>query len=90
MAWKSPRSCTMGVDTGKELHVVISRRLDPKGTATKREVVWIGTAQGYEELDDFMKRFRVVTPVDFRRSEDQLMQRKPVCLLQFLKRVHEK
>src|SRR3989441_8069595 len=38
---RSPRPCTMGVDTGKELHVVISRRDDPKGAGPKREVVWI-------------------------------------------------
>ena len=56
---RSPRSCTMGCDTGRELHVVISRRQDPSGNTTKREVVWIGTAQGYEELDDLMTRFQV-------------------------------
>jgi phage terminase large subunit GpA len=56
---RSPRSCTMGVDTGKELHVVISRRHDPRGEGPKREVVWIGTAQSYEELDDLIKRFQV-------------------------------
>jgi hypothetical protein len=55
----SDRSCTMGVDTGKELHVVISRRRDGKGDDPKREVVWIGTAQSYEELDDLLKRFQV-------------------------------
>jgi hypothetical protein len=56
---RSPRSCTMGVDTGKELHVVISRRRDGKGEGGKREVVWIGTAQSYEELDDLIKRFQI-------------------------------
>jgi hypothetical protein len=56
---RSDRSCTMGVDTGKELHVVISRRQDPKGKTRKREVVWIGAAQNFEELDDLMKRFQV-------------------------------
>jgi hypothetical protein len=55
---RSPRSCTMGVDTGKELHVVISRRRE-KGEKPNREIVWIGTAQSYEELDDLMKRFQV-------------------------------
>jgi hypothetical protein len=55
----SPRSCTMGVDTGRELHVVISRRKDPKGEDPKREVVYIGTAEGYEALDDLMARFQV-------------------------------
>ncbi len=56
---RSPRSSTMGVDTGRELHVVISRRLDRKGSDPKREVIWIGTAQSYEELDEIMKRFDV-------------------------------
>jgi hypothetical protein len=55
----SPRACTAGIDTGKELHAVISRRKDPRGSDPKREVVWIGTAQSYEELDDLMKRFAV-------------------------------
>jgi hypothetical protein len=56
---RSDRSCTMGVDTGRELHVVISRRHDPRGEGPKREVIWIGNAQSYEELDDLMKRFEV-------------------------------
>jgi hypothetical protein len=55
----SERSCTMGIDTGKELHVVISRRIDPKGEEPKREIIWIGTAQSYDELDSFMERFKV-------------------------------
>jgi hypothetical protein len=55
----SDRSCTMGVDTGRELHVVVSRRRDPKGEDIKREVIWIGTAQGYDELDSLMERFKV-------------------------------
>ncbi len=60
---RSPRSCTMGVDTGRELHVVISRCHDPKGEETKREVVWIGAAQSYEELDAMMDRYDVSTCV---------------------------
>ncbi len=56
---RSARSCTMGVDTGKELHVVISRRLDPSGKTTKREIVWLGTVQAYEELDSLMERFQI-------------------------------
>jgi hypothetical protein len=55
----SDRGCTMGIDTGKELHVVISRRLDPKGEKIEREVVYIGAVQSYEELDSLMKRFKV-------------------------------
>jgi hypothetical protein len=56
---RSDRSCTMGVDTGRELHVVVSRRRDPKGKEVTREIIYIGTAQSYEELDDLMKRFEV-------------------------------
>jgi hypothetical protein len=56
---RSDRSCTMGVDTGKELHVVVSRRWDPSGKDPKREVIWIGTAHSYEELDSLVERFQV-------------------------------
>ena len=56
---ESDRSCTMGVDVGKEHHVVVSRRRDPKGQDRKREVIWIGTAQNFEELDVLMKRYKV-------------------------------
>jgi len=49
----------MGVDTGRELHVVVSRRLKPSGEDLRREVVWIGTVQSYEELDSLVERFRV-------------------------------
>ena len=56
---RSDRSCTMGVDTGRELHVVISRRKDPSGGEVKREIILIGAAQSYEELDSYIKRLRV-------------------------------
>jgi hypothetical protein len=56
---RSDRSCTMGVDTGRELHVVVSRSIKKDQDGPKREVVYIGTAQSYEELDDLMSRFRV-------------------------------
>jgi hypothetical protein len=56
---RSDRSCTMGVDTGKELHVVVSRRWDPTGKDPRREVIWIGTAHSYEELDSLVERFQV-------------------------------
>jgi hypothetical protein len=53
--------CTMGVDTGTDLHVVISRFVqDGKGL---REVVYIGTRQHYSDLDELMKRYRVSTCV---------------------------
>lgn len=56
---QSDRSCTMGVDTGRELHVVVSRSIKAEEDGPKREVVYIGTAQSYEDLDSLMKRFRV-------------------------------
>ena len=48
--------CTMGVDTGRQMHVVISRKI--KDTK-KREVVYLGAHNSFEELDDLMKRFGV-------------------------------
>jgi hypothetical protein len=56
---RSDRSCTMGVDTGKTLHVVISRRKDPRGESIAREIVFIGAVQAYEELDSLVERFKV-------------------------------
>ena len=55
---ESVSSCTMGVDTGRELHVVISRRHKGEGEA-KREIVWIGVVHSYDELDELMKRYQV-------------------------------
>jgi hypothetical protein len=55
----SVQECTMGVDTGRELHVVVSRRRSPRGKDLTREVIWIGTVQSYEELDGFMKRYKI-------------------------------
>src|SRR5258705_12532770 len=48
---RSDRACTMGVDTGKELHVVVSRRRDADGGDVKREPIWIGAVQAYDEID---------------------------------------
>ncbi len=50
--------CSMGVDTGRELHVVISRFV-PDGNGN-RQVVYIGVHHEYPELDELMKRFRVM------------------------------
>ena len=47
----------MGVDTGKELHVVISRYV--KDGDGQREVIYIGTRQAYSELDELMEKFNV-------------------------------
>ena len=46
----------MGVDTGKDLHVVISRWL---GDNKVREVVYLGTRQHYGELDELIRRYNV-------------------------------
>ena len=53
----SERPCTMGVDTGRELHVVISR-FRP-GACGERQVVYLGVHHAYSELDELMKRFSV-------------------------------
>ena len=47
----------MGVDVGKDLHVVISRRVE--GQKDLRHVVYLGVQQSYAELVDLMKRFSV-------------------------------
>ncbi len=51
----------MGVDTGKDLHVVISHFM--KDSYEKRQVLYIGTRQAYSELDELMERFNVGTCV---------------------------
>jgi hypothetical protein len=57
----SREPCSMGVDTGKELHVVISRFLpDSNGL---RQVVYIGTRREYSELDELMEHYGVSTCV---------------------------
>jgi hypothetical protein len=61
MEERSREPCTMGVDTGKELHVVISRWQN--GSRDRREVIYIGTRQDYSELDDLLERFKVSTCV---------------------------
>jgi len=52
----SKERCTMGVDTGNDLHVVIARRGRHKGA---RQVLYIGTRQHYSELDELMRRYNV-------------------------------
>ena len=60
MATSSREECTMGVDTGRQLHVVVSRRL---GESDTHKVVYIGVHQEFSELDDLMRRFNVTTCV---------------------------
>lgn len=50
----SEQPCTMGVDTGRDLHVVISR---PGGD--RRHIVHLAVLQEYSQLDDLMRRFEV-------------------------------
>jgi hypothetical protein len=48
----------MGVDTGRELHVVILRSEDD-GDNPPRELVHVGTCQEFGELDTLLQRFNV-------------------------------
>jgi hypothetical protein len=50
----SEAPCTMGVDTGRDLHVVISR-----WDGERRRVIYLGIQKEYAELDDLMRRFQV-------------------------------
>jgi len=56
MEESSNSATTMGVDTGKELHVVIGQKAPG---AKRRRILWIGVCQAYVELDDLMRRFQV-------------------------------
>jgi hypothetical protein len=56
MLESSEQGCTMGVDTGRELHVVISRFLKD---SNKRRVIYLGVHRDFEELDELMRRFNV-------------------------------
>ena len=59
MVEESKEQCTMGVDTGKDLHVVIGRWVGRSETR-HREILYLGTRQHYSELDELMKRFNVM------------------------------
>ncbi|MFQ5915811.1 MAG: phage terminase large subunit family protein [Nitrospinota bacterium] len=59
MLERSRRSCTMGVDTGRQLHVVISRRVSWDDSKKPRHVVYLGVHRAFSELDDLMERFYV-------------------------------
>lgn len=62
MDGRPPRNgCTMGVDTGKDLHVVISRFVE--GSYEKRQVLYLGTRQAYSELDELMTKYNIRTCV---------------------------
>lgn len=51
-----PGPCTMGVDQGNDLHVVISK---PGPLAFTRKIVHIGVYKDWEQLDVLMHRFNV-------------------------------
>jgi hypothetical protein len=54
---QSDRECTMGIDTGRELHVVVSRRIQTN--KQERHVIYLGVHHDYAELDELMVRFNV-------------------------------
>jgi hypothetical protein len=58
---RSVETCVMGVDTGRDLHVVVSRLLD--AATQRREIVHLGAHRDYDELDRLMERFNVSTCV---------------------------
>lgn len=58
--WEKARDevgCTMGVDIGKDLHVVVSCRVGDERDL--RQIVYLGAHQSYSDLDDLIRRFQV-------------------------------
>ena len=51
--------CTMGVDTGRLLHVVVSSSYPHDENGVRRKIVFIGVVHSYAELDELMGRFNV-------------------------------
>jgi hypothetical protein len=59
MVEASDRSpCVMGVDTGKNLHVVILREEDGRGEGT-RHLIHLAACRDFSDLDALMERFHV-------------------------------
>lgn len=54
-ASEDPGPCFMGVDQGKDLHVVISKIKDQK----QSEVIHLSIKKDWKDLDDLMQRFHV-------------------------------
>jgi len=46
----------MGVDTGRDFHVVISRKIPD---TSRRRVVHLAVVEGFDALDELMRRFKV-------------------------------
>ncbi len=59
MRLKDNGPCSMGIDPGKDLHVVIMRRT----SSTMREIVHIGTYRDWEKMTYLMKDFHVLSCV---------------------------
>jgi len=57
MLEKCQESCTMGVDTGKDLHVVVL--LADEEDPDKQHLVYVAVCHTFEELDGLMERFSV-------------------------------
>ena len=57
MQEQSEKRCFMGVDTGKELHVVVLR--PDEGNRERRHVIHVAVCQEFSDLDPLMKRFNV-------------------------------
>ena len=57
MLEKDDVPCSMGVDTGRDLHVVIMRT--DKDDADQHRVVHLGVCQTFPELDSLLERFQV-------------------------------
>ena len=57
MPERSDEPCTMGVDTGRELHAVVLR--DDERDSERQHLVHLGVCQDFGELDALMKRFHV-------------------------------
>jgi hypothetical protein len=60
---RSMGPCSMGVDTGRELHVVIGCYPDTIETRPRRRIVYLGVHRSFDEVDDLMRRFSVDTCV---------------------------
>ena len=56
---ESKENCTMGVDTGRALHVVILQPFDGESDVAKQQIVHLGVYRDFSELDALMERFKV-------------------------------
>ena len=61
MVDRSEEVCSMGVDTGRELHIVVSRPVADGDD--RRRIIYLGIHRDYAEIDGLMERFNVGTCV---------------------------